>query len=499
MTALRLLITFAILASLAGCRRGPDAEELRAELQQSLDQDYVEGLFEVADLSRKGVFPFKVEGDERERLLVYYDAEIEFQRDHQLTDWDTIGVGSLLGVLGATPRGVAGVEPDGNAAGDRLAVYGAAPYAREDDTWQSAPDSGHTGLRAGEVTQHGDVHGALDHTPRQRRLKRLEQVGATLDRGGDDRATRRFDGDLERFVAVNECRIAAADGRPALATGQTFGEYSVLGAALAEVLADDDAEPCLLATAGSVENCERLAAGDVNFALAQGDVAAMAFAGTCIFDGHVPAQQLRVLSALYPEAVQIATLDGTGVRELADLAGRRVSLGEAGSGTRANAMRVLRAAGISAGQLETADSRPTAEALDALAAGDLDAVFVTSAWPLGALTDLATRAELRLVSLPGETIERLAAVDRALVEVTLPANTYPGEREPCRTVAVTSLLLSREDVDNALVTTLLDATFDHIQRLGEHSSHAWYVSPATAKTGASIPLHPAADRYLSNH
>lgn len=497
MTTLRLLITVAVLASLAGCRKGPDAEELRAELQQSLDQDYVEGLFEVAGLSRKGVFPYKAEGDERDHLLVYYDAEIEFQKDHRLSDWENIGVGSLLGVLGATPQGVAGVEPDGNAAGDRLAVYGAAAYARHDDAWRPAQDRGQARLLAGEATQPGDVHDALDRTPRQRRLMRLEQVGADLDRSGDGGATRRFDADLERFVALEECRIAAADGRPALATGQTFGEYAVLGAALAGVLTDADAEPCLLATAGSVENCERLAAGDVNFALAQGDVAAMAFAGSGIFDGHVPAQDLRVLSTLYPEAVQIATLEGTGVRELADLVGRKVSLGEAGSGTRANAMRVLRAAGIPVGQLRSADSRPTAEALDALAAGELEAVFVTSAWPLGALTDLAARAELRLVPIPEEAIVRLAAVDRALVDVTLPANTYPGEREPCRTVAVTSMLLSRADVDEDLVTTLLDATFDHVQRLGEHSSHAWYVSPATARTGASIPLHPAADRYLA--
>jgi TRAP transporter TAXI family solute receptor len=499
MNTLRVLIMLSILVSLAGCRRGPDAGELRAELQQGLNEDYVEGLFEVADLSRKGVFPYRVEGDDRDRLLIYYNAEIEFQRDHHLSDWDTLGVGSLLGVLGATPQGVSGVQPDGNAAGDRLSIYGAAPYARQDDTWQPATDSGHAGLQASEVTQPGDIHEALDHTPRQRRLKRLEQVGADLDRAGDDGATRRFDGDLERFVALEECRLAAANGRPALATGQTFGEYSVLGVALASVLADADAEPCVLSTAGSVENCERLAAGDVNFALAQGDVAAMAFAGTGIFDGHVPAQDLRVLSALYPEAVQIATLEGSGVRELADLAGREVSLGEAGSGTRANAMRVLRAAGIPVGQLSYADSRPTAEALDALAAGDLDAVFVTSAWPLGALTDLAARTDLRLVPIPEEAIERLSAIDRALVEVTLPSNTYPGEREPCRTVAVTSMLLTRADVDDDLVTTLLDATFDHVQQLGEHSSHAWYVSPATAKTGASIPLHSAADRYLARH
>lgn len=497
MRAARWLIVLAVLGTLAGCRRGPDAGELQDEIQQSLDRDYVEGLFEVAELSRKGVFPYKVEGDERDRLLVYYDADLEFTRDHRLTDWEAIGVGSLLGVLGATPRGIAGVEPDGNRSGDTLAVYGAAPYAREGDAWVRATDPGVLELAAGEVTQPGDIHDALDHTPRQRRFMRLEQVGADLDRGGPSVGAGRFDAELERFVALQECRLAAAQGRVALASGQAFGEYAVLGSALAEVLSTPSSQPCLLPTAGSVENCRRLAAGDVNFALAQGDVAAMAHTGAGIFEGDGPARGLRMLSALYPEAVQIVTTADSGIQELDDLRMSRVSLGEAGSGTRANALQVLRVAGLSTIELEAADGRPTAEAIAALAAGELDAVFVTSAWPLGALSDFATTHDLRLVSLPPETLVQLTRQDRSLVEVTIPANTYPGEREACSTVAVTSLLLSREDVDEALVHTLLDAIFGHVEQLGGRTSHAWYVSPETARSGASVPLHPAAERYLS--
>ncbi len=497
MRAARWLIVLAVLVALAGCRRGPDAGELQTEIQQSLDRDYVEGLFEVSDLSRKGVFPYKVDGDERDRLLVYYDADLEFARDHKLTDWEAIGVGSLLGVLGATPRGVAGVEPDGNRAGDTLVIFGAAPYAREGDAWVRAADAGAEELAAGEVTQPADIHEALDHTPRQRRFKRLEQVGAALDRGKEAGSAGRFDVELERFVALQECRLAASEGRVALASGQTFGEYAVLGAALADVLSTPSTQPCLLPTAGSVENCRRLAAGDVNFALAQGDVAAMAHAGTGIFEGDGPARDLRTLSALYPEAVQIVTTRDSGVQNLDDLRNRRVALGEAGSGTRANAIQVMRAAGLSTIDLEAADGRPTAEAIEALAAGELHAVFVTSAWPLGALTDLASTQNLRLVSLPPEALEQLTTQDRSLVEVTIPANTYPGEREPCSTVAVTSLLMSREDVDEALVHTLLDAIFGHVEQLGGRTSHAWYVSPETARSGASVPLHPAADRYLS--
>jgi TRAP transporter TAXI family solute receptor len=489
-----LLLTTVVLAS--GCRRGPAEQDLQADLQAGLDGDYRDGLFQVERYSRKGVYPYEAEGDERQRLLVYYDAELAFVEDHQLTDRDVLGVGTLLGVLGATSMGVDGVNPDGNRAGDTLAVFGAAPYARDGERWVRITEAPSPPRGEVAVTAPGDVHEELDLTPRQRQLRRLEGVGTVLDRRGDPDRSRRFDRDLERFVASTECSLAADEGRPSLATGLPFGEYARLGNALATLLEREGRATCVLPTDGSAENCRRVAAGDVDFGLAQGDVVAAAHGGTGSFAGEPALGQLRAVCALYPEAVQLLVRPDGGLTRLEELRGKRVGLGPDGSGTRISALQVLAAGGITPRELARADALPTGEALAALADGELDALFVTSAWPLASLTDHAVRHGLILLSLPDTVVDALAHDQPALVPQTLPANTYPGQGLPCRTVAATSLLISRADVPKEQVQAVLEALYGNVDELAGQTSHAWYISRERATTGAAIPLHPAAESYL---
>ncbi len=488
------LLLLALGAAACGCRRGPDGDALRDHLQASLDRDYDEGLLRVVTVSRKGVYPYRVAGDETPHVLVYYDARLAFARDHQLTDWETIGVGSLLGVLGATPRGVAGIDPGGNRADDELSVYGALPFERDGDAWRLSDDPPPGEEPAGEMTGSSDAD--ADLTPRQRRLHRLERVGATLDLRGSGAADA-FDAELDRFTALQECRLAVEEGRPALATGLPFGDYAALGEALGSILERGGGPACLLPTTGSAENVRRVAAGDVVFGLAQGDVAAMAYGGTGLFEGQVPLRQLRAVAALYPEAVQILTASDAGIDTVDQLRGRRVDLGPAGSGSRVSALRVLDAAGLGAADLAQIAGRPTSDALEALGAGRVDAVFVTVAWPQATLSERFSKDRLRLVSLSKDQVAALTAGDPALVPVTIPAHSYPGQDAPCRTVAVTSLLVTRADAGEDQVAAAIEALFDHVDALGEALGHAWVASPDTARRGASIPLHPAAERYLA--
>ena len=90
----------------------------------------------------------------------------------------------------------------------------------------------------------------------------------------------------------------------------------------------------------------------------------------------------------------------------------------------------------------------------------------------------------------------LSSRDQPLVAQTLPANTYPDQRQPCRTVAATSLLITRADVDAALVRAMLDGLYGHVDELAGQTSHAWYISRERATTGAAIPFHPAAEEVL---
>ena len=493
MRALSLLV---ILLALAGCRRGPDADELHELLQQSLDTDYQQGLFEVGELSRKGAVPYRQSGDDRARLLIYYDTELVFRQDHQLTEWDTIGVGSLIGVLGATPLGVSGVEPDGNRQGDTLSVYGSTAFADQQGSWVQVPLEPQTVAGSPEVTRPTDVHEDLDLTSRQRRLRRLEQVGAELDRAGEQAEAARFERELERFVAAGECRLAQRDGRPSLATGLPFGEYSALGEALAGVLQRPDRSVCLLPTDGSVENCERVHDGDVAFGLTQSDIAGMAHDGSGLFERAMPMRDLRAVCALYPEAVQLVTFEGNGIGSVADLRGKRVDLGAEGSGIRINALEVLAAAGLDVRELRAARGTPTGEALTSLEAGEVDAVFVTSVWPSRALADLAGREALWLVPLGPALVDALQQRSPTFVPVTIPPNTYPGLADSCPTVAVTSLMITRDEVPDEQVEEMLTALLERVEDLGQRTTQAYHISADRARVGATLPWHAAAERYL---
>ena len=101
----------ALLCALAGCRKGPDRDTLASQIQARLDRNFQGGVFKVVDLARKGHYAYREEGDDAERLLVYYNAELELLRDYRLSDWDKPNVGSLISVLGATANGVTGVKP----------------------------------------------------------------------------------------------------------------------------------------------------------------------------------------------------------------------------------------------------------------------------------------------------------------------------------------------------------------------------------------------------
>jgi TRAP transporter TAXI family solute receptor len=348
---------------------------------------------------------------------------------------------------------------------------------------------------AAEVTRTEDIDGELDLTGRQRQLRRLEAVGGKLERSKNPSELAAFESELERFVALSECRVAVREGRPTVATGLPFGEYGRFGQALAEVMTTPKRSVCVLPTDGSAENVSRVSAGDVAFGVVQGDVAAMAHKGSGLFEGEAPLSDLRAVCALFPEAVQIVAR--ADLNSATELKGLKVGLGPLGSGSRASARRVLASVGIPISELAAADARPTGEALDALVAGELDAVFVTGAWPLGGIADRAVKHKLTLLSLPPEAIKTLTAADPSLVEVTLAANTYPGLRAPRATVAVTATLVTSAGTDDKLVTEVLDAVMGNGGTLAGKSSHSWYTSKDKAQAGRSIPLHPAAQRYLA--
>jgi len=486
-----LLVILAALVAVGGCRKGPAGEALTQEVQTKLNRDFQAGLFEVDHLARRGSYPYQEEGDERERLLIYYDARLRFLKDYKLSDWDQLNVGSLVSVLGATPLGVQGVNPEGNMQGDYLEVYGTSAYLKDEGEWVASTLTPATKQKK-KVAKEPPPEGL----PYQEKLALLDETARKLNKAGGSFELKELDRKLDEALASARRGLAKRNEWMSLATGMPTGEYAALGSALVASLEKAGYRAAAFESRGSIENVRLLERKEVLFAFIQNDIAHMALTGSGLFRDRLPAGNLRALCSLYPEAVQIVTLADSSVKSLADLAGKRVDVGLAGSGVRVNAMQVIRAAGLGRNELKEVKGSGIEEALTALAAGEVDAVFVTAAWPAEAISTLASQRTIRLVSIGKPVVERLKSEHPFFIPVRIPGNSYEGIEGEVQTVGVTAMLVAHADAPDGQVKAFMQHLFDNIPALSKKSLQAYYVSRENGRLGVSLPLHPAAEAVL---
>lgn len=184
-----------------------------------------------------------------------------------------------------------------------------------------------------------------------------------------------------------------------IATGGTAGTYYPLGGAMAEIL--NKAIPGMNASAQStgatVANINMLKDGSVDLAIVQNDITFYAANGTEMFKDK-KVSNLKAIAALYPETVQMVTLEKNGIKSVAELKGKRVAVGAAGSGTEANARQILEAAGITYDDI-TVQYLSFGEAANALKDGNVDVGFVTAGFPTSAIQDIASQHKVRVLSI----------------------------------------------------------------------------------------------------
>jgi len=295
-----------------------------------------------------------------------------------------------------------------------------------------------------------------------------------------------------------------------IGTATTGGTYFPVGSILANAISSppgspgcDYGGPCGIpgliaiaqATAGAVENLRLLRAGELEAALAQASLAYAAYTGTSFYRDEAPFGSLRSVAALYSEALHLIVRDGSPIQSVEDLTGHVVSLGEAGSGTHVEALRLLAVHGLSVEDFEARSLKPGASA-DALVAGDLDAVFVLGGPPFAAITDLAERAAIRLVPPSPDAIKRLRDTYGFYMNILVPDGTYPGV-PATQTLGVAALLLVTDRLDDDFVYALTQAIWHKNNRplfdANPTVSHGF--SLQTALYGISVPLHPGARRF----
>ena len=303
---------------------------------------------------------------------------------------------------------------------------------------------------------------------------------------------------LIRALALAAALVATpalAEERISIGTGGTGGLFYVIGAGMADVLNKNmpDASARAEVTGASVENIRRVAAGQMTFGFSSSSTLYEAKAGEGPFkDG---AQPVAAMAYLYPAVLQIATIADTGIKTMADLAGKRINLGPPGSNSAVLAQRLLEAYGVF--DPGNAQFLSYTEGANALMNGTLDAIVVLAGAPTAALIDLDAQRDMVLLSIDEEKVKGMLEQYPFYQSYEIKAGTYPDQTAAVTVINDPATLFVKADADEKLVNTITKTLFEHLQELGEVHPQAKAISLDTA-TKTPIDLHPGAKSYFDS-
>jgi TRAP transporter TAXI family solute receptor len=303
---------------------------------------------------------------------------------------------------------------------------------------------------------------------------------------------------LPCMLALASAACAGGDGGGrsfmSLGTAGTGGLYYPIGGALASRLSVRDSARTYTAevTGGSVENIQRLQNREMDLAFVIGTTMFEAYNGGTDFEQ--PQQWIRIIAPLYPNLTHVLVREGESITSVADLRGRRVSVGPGGSGTEQLARHVLEAYGLS---YDDVDERflSFTESASALADAAIDAAIITVGYPASAVLEATTTGRVRLLPIDSAHTQILADRYPYYSPGDIPAGTYPGQDSAVATFAVMNWVVARDDLPADVATNVLDILADELDQLRQAVEIAGQIR-LTNLYAAPIPLHDAARAWL---
>lgn len=278
----------------------------------------------------------------------------------------------------------------------------------------------------------------------------------------------------KRFIAVGTAltlslsavTMAAAPAFINILTGGTSGVYYPIGVALSQLYGTgiEGAKTSVQATKASVENLNLLQAGRGELALALGDSVAAAYQGDVDAGFKNPLDKIRVIAAAYPNYIQIVANKESGIKTLADLKGKRISVGAPKSGTELNARAIFKAAGLSYEDMGKVEFLPYAESVELIKNRQLDATLQSSGLGMAAIRDLAATMPINFVEIPEDVVQKIN--NPAYQHGVIPAATYEGQTTDVSTVAIQNLFVTQSGVSDDLAYQMAKIMFENLDRLG---------------------------------
>ncbi len=301
---------------------------------------------------------------------------------------------------------------------------------------------------------------------------------------------------LSLILALSMSGVAGATEYLGLATGGTTGTYYALGGDIAALwMANiESLDVSAQSTGGSKANIILINDGEAELATVQNDVMYYAYQGDKdFFDGQV-IDSFQAIGALYPELVQIVVAADSGIKTVADLKGRNVSVGAVGSGVYFNAVQILENAGLTLADI-TAHHYSFDESATAFQNQQIDAFFVTSGLPNTSIIEVANKRDVNLIGLDEASLATLSEKYSFYVPVTVPAGTYNGMTEDVTVPAVSAVLICKKDLGEDLVYQLTKVLFEKTGDLTHAKKEL--ISAESAVKGVPVPFHPGAEKYFS--
>ena len=280
-----------------------------------------------------------------------------------------------------------------------------------------------------------------------------------------------------------------------LATGGTAGTYFAIGGSMATVLNPllKKSSISVLSTGGSKSNIDMLSSKEAQLAIVQNDVMYYAYTGTDIFEDEGKYTRFSALAGLYDETIQIVTCD-TSIDTVEDLKGKKVCVGDAGSGTEFNARQILEAYEMTFDDIEVVNAS-FGDSVDNLASGSLDAAFIVAGAPTKAVTELAEEKDIRLIEIDDSHIEKIQSKYKFYSSTKIEEGTYQNVDEDVQTVSVRAVLVASNNVSAEEVNEILTNLFDKKDDLTKEQAKFEELSLEDAVKDISIPFHAGAKKY----
>jgi len=281
-----------------------------------------------------------------------------------------------------------------------------------------------------------------------------------------------------------------------MGTGGNTGTYYAYGRAMSPILSEEiGIEIDVQSTGASKANIQLIEVGEADIATVQSDMMMYAATGTAIFK-YEGTDDFAAVATLYPELCQIIASKDSGIESIEDLRGKRVSVGDAGSGVEFNAKHILEIYGMDIDEDIQKQNLGFGDSADALRDGRIDAFFCVAGTPTTAITDLAMSTDINMVEIDKKHYKKLSEEYGYFVYETVPEDTYRGVDET-NTVAVKATLIASKDLPEDVVYDLTKALFEKKDDIERVHMKGQELNLDTALDGIaeSVPLHPGAEKY----